>query len=48
MPRRPRLRLAGMPFHVIQRGHNRADCFFAERDYFRQGTTMWQSMRTCS
>jgi putative transposase len=33
MPRRPRLRLAGMPFHVIQRGHNRAACFFSERDY---------------
>jgi putative transposase len=33
MPRRPRLRLAGTPFHVIQRGHNRSACFFAERDY---------------
>ena len=34
MPRRPRLRLAGMPFHVIQRGHNRSACFFSERDYY--------------
>jgi putative transposase len=33
MPRRPRLCLAGMPFHVTQRGHNRAPCFFADRDY---------------
>ena len=32
MPRRPRLRLAGIPFHVIQRGHNRSACFFSERD----------------
>lgn len=33
MPRRPRLRLADVPFHVIQRGHNRSACFFSERDY---------------
>ncbi len=33
MPRRPRLRLAGVPFHVIQRGHNRSACFLSERDY---------------
>jgi putative transposase len=33
MPRRPRLRLADLPLHVIQRGNNRAACFFAEDDY---------------
>jgi putative transposase len=33
MPRRPRLRLAGIPFHVIQRGNNRTACFYAEDDY---------------
>ncbi len=33
MPRRPRLYLAGHPQHVVQRGHNRAACFFAEEDY---------------
>lgn len=33
MPRRPRLALAGIPVHVIQRGHNRDACFFAEQDY---------------
>lgn len=32
MPRQPRLRVAGIPFHVIQRGHNRAPCFLSERD----------------
>lgn len=33
MPRRPRLHLAGLPVHIVQRGHNRAACFFAEDDY---------------
>ena len=33
MPRRPRLKLAGIPMHVIQRGNNRSACFFAEDDY---------------
>ena len=33
MPRRPRLRLASQPLHVVQRGNNRAACFFAEEDY---------------
>jgi len=35
MPRRPRLRIAGIPFHVIQRGNNRSPCFFAQADYYR-------------
>lgn len=33
MPRRPRLHLADLPLHVVQRGHNREACFFAEDDY---------------
>jgi putative transposase len=33
MPRRPRIRLAGMPQHIVQRGTNREPCFFAEEDY---------------
>ncbi len=33
MPRRPRIYLAGHPQHIVQRGHNRAACFFAEEDY---------------
>ncbi|MGQ0587367.1 MAG: transposase [Gammaproteobacteria bacterium] len=32
MPRHARLRVAGIPFHVIQRGHNRAPCFFSGLD----------------
>jgi putative transposase len=33
MPRRARLKVAGNPHHVVQRGNNRADCFFSEKDY---------------
>jgi putative transposase len=33
MPRKPRMYLPEVPCHVIQRGNNRAACFFAERDY---------------
>ena len=33
MPRRARLRLPGLPLHVIQRGNNRSACFFADEDY---------------
>jgi len=33
MARRSRLRIAGVPQHVIQRGNNRQATFFAERDY---------------
>jgi len=35
MPRRLRLRIAGFPFHVIQRGNNRSPCFHRDRDYER-------------
>ncbi|MBU1214986.1 MAG: transposase [Gammaproteobacteria bacterium] len=33
MPRRPRVNLIGHPQHVVQRGHNREACFFADEDY---------------
>ncbi|MSP97508.1 MAG: transposase [Betaproteobacteria bacterium] len=32
MPRRPRSDLAGFPLHLIQRGNNRAACFFSDAD----------------
>jgi putative transposase len=35
MSRKPRFVLPGVPQHVIQRGHNREPCFFAEEDYQR-------------
>ena len=33
MPRRPRIHLPGVPIHLVQRGHNRDACFFAEEDF---------------
>ena len=33
MPRPPRIHLAGLPLHIVQRGHNRDACFFVEEDY---------------
>jgi hypothetical protein len=33
MPRRPRIHLAGLPLHLVQRGVNREPFFFAEEDY---------------
>jgi putative transposase len=33
MPRSPRIHLPGFPLHIVQRGHNRGACFFAEEDY---------------
>ena len=33
MPRKPALQVAELPVHIIQRGNNRQECFFAgERD----------------
>ena len=31
MPRRPRIKLAGIPQHIVQRGINREACFFANQ-----------------
>jgi len=33
MPRPPRFHLDNVPLHIVQRGHNRGPCFFAEEDY---------------
>ena len=33
MPRRARLSLPGIAWHIIQRGNNRSVCFFADEDY---------------
>lgn len=33
MPRKPRMYMAGVPSHVIQRGNNRDACFYTEQDY---------------
>jgi putative transposase len=33
MPRRPRIQLDRVPLHLVRRGHNLEQCFFAEEDY---------------
>lgn len=33
MPRRARLCVPGIPWHITQRGNNRGPCFFADEDY---------------
>jgi putative transposase len=33
MPRRARLSIPGIPWHIIQRGNNHSVCFHAEEDY---------------
>ena len=33
MPRRARVSIPGIPWHIIQRGNNRSACFYAEEDY---------------
>jgi hypothetical protein len=32
MPRRTRIHIDGLPLHIVQRGHNRATCFFDDQD----------------
>ena len=33
MPRRARISIPGVPWHIIQRGNNRSACFYADEDY---------------
>jgi len=33
MPRRARVYLPDMPYHIVQRGNNREACFFEPDDY---------------
>lgn len=33
MPRRARISIPGIPWHIIQRGNNRSACFYADEDY---------------
>lgn len=40
MPRRARLAIPGIPWHIIQRGNNRAACFYSEGDYRRYLVTL--------
>ena len=40
MPRRARLAVPGIPWHIIQRGNNRSVCFYADTDYLRYLETL--------
>jgi putative transposase len=40
MPRRARLSIPGIPWHIIQRGNNRSACFHAEEVYRRYLDTL--------
>jgi REP element-mobilizing transposase RayT len=45
MPRRARLAIAGIPWHIIQRGNNRSACFYADEDYRRYLDTLSEQAR---
>lgn len=47
MPRRARLAIAGIPWHIIQRGNNRSACFYADDDYLRYLDTLSRLSRKC-
>jgi len=40
MPRRARIAIPGIPWHIIQRGNNRSPCFYAVEDYRRYLDTL--------
>jgi len=44
MLRQPRIDLANIPQHVVQRGNDRQPCFFAAEDYLRY----WHELREIS
>ena len=46
MGRKSRFNLPGIPQHVIQRGHNREPCFFADADYRRYLEDLTQACET--
>ncbi len=43
MPRRPRMYLPDMPYHVVQRGNNRQPCFIEREDY-QYYLELWRKM----
>ncbi len=42
MPRRARLALGGVAWHIIQRGNNRSACFFCTTDYQHYLDTLFE------
>ncbi len=47
MPRKPRFYLPGMPFHVVQRGHNRSAVFFEDFDYLKYLSCLRDAAQDC-
>ena len=45
MPRSARLRIPGLPLHIVHRGNNRAPCFFREADYGRYMAKLGESAK---
>lgn len=45
MPRKPRMYLAGIPAHIVQRGNNRDACFFSDDDYLFYLDVLAQGLR---
>lgn len=48
MPRRPRVHLDDMPLHIVQRGHNRQRCFFADADYHHYLCWLGEALAQCN
>jgi len=47
MPRRSRVHLDGVPLHIVQRGHDRAPCFFGEEDYLSYLRWLGEALAEC-
>ena len=47
MPRRARIAVAGVPWHIIQRGNNRTDCFLRAKDYIKFLDILTQNAADC-
>jgi hypothetical protein len=43
MPRRARMYISGLPYHVVQRGNNRKACFFDSENY-QYYLELWRDM----
>jgi len=43
MPRRARMYVSGIPYHVVQRGNNREACFLEPENY-RFYLELWQEL----
>ena len=48
MPRKTRMYLPGIPVHVVQRGNNRAACFFSDDDYLYYKEVLAEGLRRYS